>query len=272
MFARLTIGQKVLTTLSVAAAVMTAFAVTAVVQARTIAGHLATVVDARIPSMQALVGLRDGVNTASRGLNGSLLPEVAASAHDYSAGNPIIEGGLAEAEEACAAWERLPHSKEAARQWDTLMPLYRDWARSARETFGAMRSWHDALVEQAPGAPEATALRARAMEHWRATRAHYVAMAGPLADLVKGNQDRVGLERNATDASVHTAETVFLVAGLLALAFLAVVGLAITRSVRRGIAALVRETGNLTEAVAASSTPAATSTRWGRSSSRSSRG
>ena len=252
MLARLTIGTKLLLALGAACLGTVLTLGLALVQANSISSSLSSMVNARYPSLVALTMMRDAMNQASRAINGGFLPEVMGRPKEREAGVKMVHDALSQFDDARRRFEELPHAEARMKQWKDAQPLFAAWEREVTKTVDALGEY-GALVAGGADPMGAAGQKARegVFEHWMVMRERFIAAAPPLAEMLKGNAERVEREKTAALHTAHAANVVLFATAGLVILFLASFGFVVSRSVGHTIGGLVTEANRLSEAVAA---------------------
>jgi methyl-accepting chemotaxis protein len=249
VFRNLTITRRLALTLALAALMLGGVIAVGKFGANGIVGRILYVVDVRYPAMMAATEMKGAIDTANRGLNGVLVPELAASPEEWNGGYRMTQDSVAKAQAVRKRWEQLPRPADTNAEWEAVQQPFQAWVLSIREVLDSARTWRSLLTTQQQGSPDVAAYRARTLDRWRVNRDAHLKLAAPLEAYVQHVEERTGSDKETAVAAARATNRNNLAIGLLGLVVLVVSSVLLAGSIRRTVAGLAVEAGRLTHAV-----------------------
>jgi len=240
-------GTKILASFAVALALMLGLGAVAWATARSLAGHLTDVADAKLPAVEALGHVAECQAEAAGQLATLMLSraderlrrETRAAYRDTSAA----------LDQAVAAFEGHPHEEEALR-WTAVKVTLAGWRQWADTTVSVLDE-RERLVEQGGDPERMEEVDGRAWRSFLTARAAGEPVGRALAGLVAATRQGAIASREAGHrAAVRGLWAVTIALGAGA-ALLAGLGLLLSRAIALGIRGVLVEAGRLHEAVEA---------------------
>ncbi|MGC3996412.1 MAG: methyl-accepting chemotaxis protein [Anaeromyxobacter sp.] len=240
-------GSKVMAGFVLATVIMTAVGVIAFEMASGIRGRLDDVAENRLPSITALLGVREGQTLVTRGLNALFMPEFIADRALRVRGHALVDKGFEQLDAAIREYEALPHDEHAQGFWRE--------ARTALDAWRLRAKAVDELVlekEQALDAGAAvSAVHERAWAAYLEMRDAYDPVALTVNAALADAQGDTAALRAEGGAMARRGVTVIAFTVLGGSLLLILVGVLIGRHIGQMMGAVTREADKLRAAVSA---------------------
>ena len=248
MFARMKIGTKVLAGFLLAIVCICAVGVVGYRCIRALGQAVDEVGKNRLPSVSALEKMARGqlqVNYAIRGLLSVRMDSTKDRTRNFSK----IEEGLKRAIEGQTLFGTLAQTKDEETRWKELLPHWDAWKTAMQKNVDIARQRHELLVAGAKvDDPAVKALDEEGLTVAVVTRAAMDASETRLTELIKLNMDLANSSVNQADRTLANAIWSMLTTNVVSSVVFVGIGIAVSRTVSKLLAALIAEAGRLTQA------------------------
>ncbi|MDF1616292.1 HAMP domain-containing methyl-accepting chemotaxis protein [Petrocella sp. FN5] len=146
-YLNLKIGVKLIIGFIAVAIIAGAIGVVGYISTNTLNDHLQEVADVRLPSVNALLMIRESQTAVRAGLRNLANPQI--SVEQRTIEYKYIEDAFARSEKYWAIYEPLPQSEEEAKEWEKFVPLWDAWRITVDRSVEASEKYDVAVRENA---------------------------------------------------------------------------------------------------------------------------
>jgi len=250
MLARMRLGSQVVVALTAALAVCLVIGGAALFGNATLSDQIREVAGERFPAVVGILELRDGLDATVRGLN-VLQMERLSIADRHEIANPILERAEQSLRSGREAFESVPHTPQAARLWEDVLPTYEQWRKDVVATRELLAQRDALIATRGARDPSVEDLSNRALEAWHVTRKIGASVMKGCNEVVEQTRRDVAASQAHAAHAVSSTRILVLLTILCGASLVITLGLFIWRTISLRLRTVVREADRLTRAVAA---------------------